>query len=74
MPVLCDIYEVRQRQQHQQDLEKIRKKDRALYEKKVEEYNNLVSEYNSLILEIKTLIDQYNHQAKLFNECAASIN
>lgn len=57
-----------------QDLEGIRKKDRALYEKKVEEYNSLVSEYNSLILETKTLIDQYNHQAKLFNECADSIN
>ncbi len=57
-----------------QELEGIRKKDRASYAQRAEEYNDLVSEYNSLILGTKTLTEQYNHQVKLFNECAASIN
>jgi len=39
---------------------------------KRKEYNDLVSKYNELLEETKKLVNQYNVQAKLFNECVST--
>jgi uncharacterized protein YkwD len=53
------------------EIQNMRPKPRAVYNQKIEEYDNLVSRYNSLVAETKVLINQYNNEVQGFNSCVS---